>query len=379
MRVRLPLLLSILLIHLAAGPSHAQSAALDEKTCQPADLKLATLPPGKVFKTSFNPWLDAMINQEANMVWQVFGVVPNLFLLDDTGCPNAYATREVTHPLANAGTIYYGRQLLLSELNDPRRGGDAASGIMAHEFGHIVQFSRNTQFPKGTLHQELHADFLAGYYLGRKRLVMYTDPMRLAESLRPKADREFWEARHHGSPEHRVAALMDGYNHAWRLPPGVAYHFGYDRTERLVPAIYDHDEEVGVISTEESDSQAVSALRIRAPGGRPIHWDTTEQEPFANYNYALTNMSDKVIIANLVLEMRVVERNAPIATTRELARFGRHTHAFRIAPGQTRRFRGRMHWFATQEGMPRLDREVFAVFKVPDDTQGEGEPEREEP
>lgn len=81
-------------------------------------------------------------------------------------------------------------------------------GVLAHEFAHVLQYVRGNNLP--TKLKELHADFLAGYYLGRKRL-MSGAVERFARALFEMGDFEFWNPNHHGTPQERVQAMSAGY------------------------------------------------------------------------------------------------------------------------------------------------------------------------
>lgn len=166
---------------------------------------------GRLIKTTGNPDLDMRFNQEATMIYSVFGVNPNLFIFDDGRSPNAYASPEITLP-GYTGTVYFGTSLLRSELWSMSKGGHAVAGIMAHEFAHILQLRANSRLSGRA--RELHADFLAGYYLGRKSYFLPTDIRGFANSLFEKGDHAFWSREHHGTPHERVNAMVAGFQSA---------------------------------------------------------------------------------------------------------------------------------------------------------------------
>lgn len=185
-----------------------------------------------------NPELDRAINEEVANLNRVFGVKPNVLLLNDQGQPNAYASSQQTRE-DHTGTVYIGLTLIAEQIEDEEKGEIGLAGIIAHEFGHITQIRRRTQL-RGKF-MELHADFLAGWFLGKKNRVKPIKIEGFAKSLFEKGDFNFWHPLHHGTPNERVNAMMIGYaSHEMSLDE--AYVYG----ERLVT------------------NQQVSARRLRA-------------------------------------------------------------------------------------------------------------------
>ncbi len=163
---------------------------------------------GQILKTTGNVALDNSLNQEGNFLHNVFGIAPNLFIFDDGRQPNAFASPQSTMP-GYSGTVYLGRTLLATELWSMAKGSQAVAGIMAHEFAHVLQFESGTKSSGKYL--ELQADYLAGYYLGKKSYLSPTNLRAFATSLYEKGDYNFWSPAHHGTPEERVKAMMAGF------------------------------------------------------------------------------------------------------------------------------------------------------------------------
>jgi hypothetical protein len=180
--------------------------------------------PGRIFKTTGIQDLDVRFNQEGTLIHSVFGVAPNMFIFDDGGSPNAYATPQDTAP-GYTGTVYFGLTLIRTELWNMNKGGYAVAGIMAHEFAHILQNEKGSGLSsKG---RELHADFMAGYYLGRKSYLAPTNIQAFAVSLYEKGDYAFWNPNHHGTPQERVNAMVLGFRSS-SLSLDDAYSRGED-------------------------------------------------------------------------------------------------------------------------------------------------------
>ena len=185
------------------SPLHAQ--------CVRGNLNVGQL---LLFKTTGDPQLDQRFNEEGYMLYRVFNVSPNLLIFDDRGSSNAFAL-----PVGPTGTVCFGIGLIRDELW--RRGEHALAGIMAHEFAHILQFQHGC--PLGGRDRELHADFLAGYYLSRKGYFTRTNIFAFAQSLFEKGD--YWDPSHHGTPDERVAAMMEGFKYGGQALPS-AYSSG---------------------------------------------------------------------------------------------------------------------------------------------------------
>ena len=91
----------------------------------------------------------------------------------------------------------------------------AVAGICAHECGHIYQMQNNyarlLDGPTPVLF-ELHADCLAGVYMGKTRDHAKERMSAFARSLFAMGDYNFTSPYHHGAPEQRVAAMESGYD-----------------------------------------------------------------------------------------------------------------------------------------------------------------------
>lgn len=116
------------------------------------------------------------------------------------------------------GTVLFGTPLFHKEfeVNDPT--GMTVLAIIAHEFGHIVQYRKGLRAQvlsnQPTVKRlELHADILAGYYIGIKKranpsLTVYT----AGEIFHRIGDSDFTLYNHHGTNDERVAASTLGFN-----------------------------------------------------------------------------------------------------------------------------------------------------------------------
>lgn len=160
--------------------------------------------------TSGFGYLDNVMPQEAELLSRMFEVHPGFAFFDDGGDPNAFAVTDTLIP-GTSGTVLFGLDLLRKEVSSSPVGGNALIMIMAHEWGHIAQFTRGLAQPGKQA--ELSADFLGGWWLGMKRVwnVPALDWDTAARSIFSKGDYAYNSPTHHGTPEERVSMMTKGY------------------------------------------------------------------------------------------------------------------------------------------------------------------------
>jgi hypothetical protein len=112
--------------------------------------------------------------------------------------------------------------------------------IMAHEFGHILQYKRGMK-PEGPWLMEPHADFLAGWFFGREKAGPDPDNKEasriLAEAtyntsvkaIFEMGDTFFDDPGHHGEPAFRTAMVRAGYDAA-----DLAIDAAFQKGQRLL-------------------------------------------------------------------------------------------------------------------------------------------------
>ncbi len=173
-------------------------------------------PMSQVMESSGDEALDRLLGRALVKLSALFGQRPGFGFIDDWDSPNAYATADTLVP-GTWGTVLYGSTLFRQTLAAYDDGGMAVMCILAHEFGHIAQYAYGLEqrllWGQGTVRRvELHADFLAGYYLARRKaeqpeLVLWA----AGDMLFRIGDYAFNDWNHHGTPEQRVAAAEAGF------------------------------------------------------------------------------------------------------------------------------------------------------------------------
>ncbi len=141
-----------------------------------------------------------------------FTVIPAIALYDDLA-PNALAfSYDVTNLYHEDGAVFLGRNLIEREQKNSIYWGTVLSFILAHEYAHIYQYKKDINISNPSF--ELHADFLAGWYLGVKNYEtdgLFANFQAATEALFEKGEYHFNSTDHHGTPAQRIAAMLSGY------------------------------------------------------------------------------------------------------------------------------------------------------------------------
>lgn len=168
-----------------------------------------------VVTTSGNRDLDAALGVLLVNMSGFFDVRPEFGFIDETGGPNAFASRRSLNGYPD-GTVAFGRRLLQIEMRKP--GGDfSVMAICAHEFGHVRQF-RDGMFDRVARAglpgycNELHADYLAGAFIAFwKSRMRPADFLRIGDTWRGLGSTDFNDPGSHGTMVQRVAAIEAGF------------------------------------------------------------------------------------------------------------------------------------------------------------------------
>jgi hypothetical protein len=169
---------------------------------------------------SGNRDFDYALAQTLSRLSDTFGVLPGFCYYDDYDGPNALAT-SVNRLNREHGTVLFGKRYFLRYIAAQESPEVIVTAICAHEFGHIVQFRRNIMARLNAgrpdvKRSELHADFLAGYFAGRRKLEKPDYPAAVFATNRYARGDTVMDKNHHGTPEERAAAVVRGYETAYR-------------------------------------------------------------------------------------------------------------------------------------------------------------------
>jgi hypothetical protein len=161
---------------------------------------------------SDNPALDEAVLRELQKILTIIPVNPAFHYIEENPPGNSFAM-PTSDVLGTKGTVLLGLRLLNSLL-DVDDGGGAIAGICAHECGHIYQYFSdwyNRLSPAGTIAVELHADLIAGYYMGKRGDTDHQRVMSFSWALFSRAGFDYTDPNFHGDPGDRAAAVMKGY------------------------------------------------------------------------------------------------------------------------------------------------------------------------
>jgi hypothetical protein len=149
----------------------------------------------------------------------VFSVLPG-FAFSERVRLNAFASRNTALGRMD-GSVVFGNSLyreIISRREYPEVG---ILAICAHEFGHIVQYQHGIDriliVNNSVKRLELHADFLAGYFAGCRKLEMPDFPAAVfAVTQYSFGDNNYGDPDHHGTRDERGAAVVAGFDSAYR-------------------------------------------------------------------------------------------------------------------------------------------------------------------
>jgi hypothetical protein len=195
----------------------------DERLLNEADLSAAGKSGsggfGDLSRTTGNNAMNVALDGAIKKISDVFEVMPGFAFCDDSESPNAWATPRSYIPGTDS-TVVFGKTLFrrLMKFDD---SGISVIIVVAHEFGHVRQFatdaySRLMDNRKNSKLLELHADYQAGFYIGRLKA-------NHADASFWKAGHKLWELGdygfnnpgHHGTPDERAAAAEAGFKQSY--------------------------------------------------------------------------------------------------------------------------------------------------------------------
>lgn len=176
--------------------------------------------PERIIASTGNRDFDYALAQMLSRLTDVFGVLPGFCYYDDYDGENAKATNSTQMKRAD-GTVLYGKRYFIRCMSAVESPEAVVSATCAHEFGHIVQYkynlvSRLKQGQRDVKRVELHADFLAGYFAGARKLEKPDYPAAVFATNRYARGDNSTDVQHHGRPEERAAAVVRGFETCYR-------------------------------------------------------------------------------------------------------------------------------------------------------------------
>jgi hypothetical protein len=165
---------------------------------------------------------DYALAQTLGMLSDTFGVLPGFTYYEDESerTANAYAT-QVNRLSHGNGTVLMGIKLLQKHRTGEQHPAVAIAGVCSYEFGHILQFSKglidtvNAGQPTVKC-AELQANYFAGYFAGLRKKQHPDYSASVVAATQYEFGEFSTERGHHGTPEERGAAVVRGFEAAFR-------------------------------------------------------------------------------------------------------------------------------------------------------------------
>ena len=171
----------------------------------------------RLIRSSGDAETDRFLGKALARLAGVFEVNPGFAFFESGDSDNAFATAQNLTGEGD-GTVLMGAKLFGERMARDGDDGMTVIAICAHEFGHIHQMSGGYEAELTALDStakpvELHADFLAGFYLsGRKAEYATLNLQMVGRVFNEMGDTNFQSRTHHGTPEERTAAITAGYD-----------------------------------------------------------------------------------------------------------------------------------------------------------------------
>jgi hypothetical protein len=178
--------------------------------------------------TTGDPAMDRDLDRALAMVADLMGVNPAFGFYDpaylhnpvghERDAWNAFATAEATDIAGSWGTVAFSLNLFRDELHRHDPSGMSVMTIIAHEFGHIVQYRYGHQLHVGYPRKsEINADFWAGYFLGTRKRALPSLRFERAGDMMMRFGRSVNgnPTRSHGDERERLDAAEAGFRVAF--------------------------------------------------------------------------------------------------------------------------------------------------------------------
>ena len=157
---------------------------------------------GDIGVSFYNAYYDQKMAEEVYIQRNFFNGVPaTVFVLYEPApqYKNAYATPD--------GRILFGYHMLFYTVSF--YGELPVAGILAHEWGHRIQFTFG--FTQSKVYQtELEADAFSGFYMALAKQWAWSQIQSYYASVYSNGDYNFNHPSHHGTPNQRLAAAYLG-------------------------------------------------------------------------------------------------------------------------------------------------------------------------
>tara|TARA_B100000508_G_scaffold8752_1_gene6317 strand:+ start:1055 stop:2176 length:1122 start_codon:yes stop_codon:yes gene_type:complete len=162
----------------------------------------------QISNTTNNSELDQYISQEVLRLERFFSQDIDFYFGTETNrSGNAFFTPRCDGFRCH-GSIVLGKWLMVDMFKNGRNLNNL-SAILAHEFAHSLQYFFGW-YGASPL-KELHADYLAGYYMAHKTNLSQSELENSISDFYNIGDFNFNSIQHHGTPEERACSFIMGF------------------------------------------------------------------------------------------------------------------------------------------------------------------------
>lgn len=186
--------------------------------CLAGGSSTARLTKKKVFVNTSDAAFNNVVLEDITALDYAFGVTVPVYFIND-GRKNAFFTprkfasliaEDRADPnMAVTGSVFIGFTLIHEEYKETNGTLMSIPAILGHEFAHAMQYKN--KFPYEGKWRELHADYLAGWFIGHRGRFRPQNAFQAFLNFYKKGDHDFFSEDHHGTPQERGTAFNAGY------------------------------------------------------------------------------------------------------------------------------------------------------------------------
>jgi hypothetical protein len=174
---------------------------------------------------SGDPTFDRALAVTLLKIRDIFSVLPG-FVFSERVYRNAFASDNRALG-RDDGSIVFGRSLYRKIMTRREHPEIGIVAICAHEFGHIAQFKHKINnilvVNRRVKRCELHADFMAGYFAGRRKLETPEFPAAIFPATMYRFEPgDYGSDDFHGTRQERGDAVVAGFESAFRARESFA-------------------------------------------------------------------------------------------------------------------------------------------------------------
>jgi hypothetical protein len=191
--------------------------------------------------------LNASLQQDIDELSKWFLIKPSVYFLNDKLESSYFQTdtyadlikRDGADPNKTKpdGSIFISDGFIKKEFKDNNGHLWSLPAVLAHEFAHAMQAKNSCPFPSG-IKRELHADFLAGWYIAHRYRYGFDPVAGFNTIFRKGTDKlGYFDENNHGTTANRIFYTQAGFNFNLRINQNAvqAYQEGIHLLNQNLP------------------------------------------------------------------------------------------------------------------------------------------------